>query len=518
MDDHQGDRALPARSPSFSFRLIAKLAFLAAVNGAAVWALARLWEVEQWFGVGMLVVFTLAIDVVYLSRRAIPAKYLLPGTVLMLIFQVYPVLYSGYISFTNRGTGNILTKEQAIDQILRTATIARPDAPRYSMTVLVDPDGNLALLLTDGEGDQSLGTLDELVELRPGDVEGEGLQVRVDDYRALTIREAQDRQDEVLAIEVPTDNGIIRAQTFTTAAELEQTRRYDAATDTLTDIETDKAFHPVDGTFTADDGTTVSPGWQVIIGFDNYKRVFTSHAIRGPFVRVFLWTYAFALLSVAMTFALGLLLAIVLNHPAMRGRKVYRSLMVIPYALPSFMSALIWAGLLNRQFGAINDLLGADIPWLSDPWMAKVSVLLVNLWLGFPYMFLVSTGALQAIPSELKEAALVDGASPWQAFRGVTFPLVMVALAPLLISSFAFNFNNFNVIYLLNRGGPPIAGAETPAGHTDILISYTYRLAFEGGRGQDLGFATAISVLIFIMVATVSALSFRRTRALEEIR
>ncbi len=132
-------------------------------------------------------------------------------------------------------------------------------------------------------------------------------------------------------------------------------------------------------------------------------------------------------------------------------------------------------------------------------------------------MFLISTGALQAIPAELNEAAFVDGATPRQAFRRVTFPLLLVSLAPLLIASFAFNFNNFNIIFLLNQGGPPIEGAQTPAGHTDILISYTYRLAFESGSGQDFGFASAIAILIFIMVATISAISFRRSRALEEL-
>jgi len=191
--------------------------------------------------------------------------------------------------------------------------------------------------------------------------------------------------------------------------------------------------------------------------------------------------------------------------------------LILPYALPSFMTALIWAGMFNQDFGIINRMLGASIPWLRDPILAKLAILTVNLWLGFPYMFLISTGALQAIPEELKEASFVDGASPRQAFRRITFPLLLVSLAPLLIASFAFNFNNFNIIYLLNGGGPPIEGAQTPAGHTDILISYTYRLAFESGRGSDFGFASAIAIIIFVLVATISALSFRRTRALEEV-
>ncbi|HEY7563836.1 MAG TPA: ABC transporter permease subunit, partial [Acidimicrobiia bacterium] len=271
------------------------------------------------------------------------------------------------------------------------------------------------------------------------------------------------------------------------------------------------------GHFTSDTGDVLQPGWRTVVGFANFSRIFTSEAIRGPFIRVFLWNVSFAVLSVVTTFALGLGLALALNHPTMRGRRVYRSLLILPYALPSFMTALIWAGMFNQDFGIINQMMGTNIPWLRDPTLAKLSILIVNLWLGFPYMFLISTGALQAIPNELKEASYVDGATPRQAFRRVTFPLLLVALAPLLIASFAFNFNNFNIIYLLNGGGPPIEGAQTPAGHTDILISYTYRLAFESGRGADFGFASAIAIIIFILVATISALSFRRTRVLEEV-
>jgi arabinogalactan oligomer/maltooligosaccharide transport system permease protein len=245
--------------------------------------------------------------------------------------------------------------------------------------------------------------------------------------------------------------------------------------------------------------------------------VFTNDSIRGPFIRVFIWTFVFAIGSVALTFAVGLGLAVTLNHPDMRGQRLYRSLIIIPYALPSFLSALIWQGLLNQEFGIINDFLNLNIAWLRDPTIAKVSVLLVNTWLGFPYMFLISTGALQAIPDNLKEAAAIDGATSRQAFRKVTFPLLMVALAPLLIASFAFNFNNFNTIFLLTGGGPPIAGAQTPAGHTDILISYTYRLAFESGRGSDFGLAAGIGILIFMIVATISALTFKRTRVFEEL-
>jgi len=139
----------------------------------------------------------------------------------------------------------------------------------------------------------------------------------------------------------------------------------------------------------------------------------------------------------------------------------------------------------------------------------------VQLWLGYPYMFLVTTGALQAIPNELSEASRIDGAGAWQSFRRIVLPLLMVALTPLLISSFAFNFNNFNAIYLTTEGAPfpvdnPLNGA------TDLLITYTYRLAF-GGSGAQYGYAAAISIFIFLIVGTISAIAFRRTRAQEEV-
>jgi arabinogalactan oligomer / maltooligosaccharide transport system permease protein len=169
----------------------------------------------------------------------------------------------------------------------------------------------------------------------------------------------------------------------------------------------------------------------------------------------------------------------------------------------------------NTDFGLINHLFGGHVDWFGGAGSARFAVLLVQLWLGYPYMFLVTTGALQAIPAELTDASRVDGAGAWQAFRAVTLPLLLVALTPLLISSFAFNFNNFNAIYLTTEGGPFPAGGSG-SGATDLLITYTYRLAF-GGSGAQYGFAAAVSIFIFLIVAVVSAVSFRRTRRQEEV-
>jgi arabinogalactan oligomer/maltooligosaccharide transport system permease protein len=200
----------------------------------------------------------------------------------------------------------------------------------------------------------------------------------------------------------------------------------------------------------------------------------------------------------------------------MKGRRWYRSLIIIPYAIPSFMTALVWRGMLNQQFGVVNRWLGTNLPWLDGDWLPYFSILLVNTWLGYPYMFLVCSGALQSIPEDLNEAASVDGASGIKRFRLITLPLLLVAVAPLLVASFAFNFNNFNLIYLLTEGRPPILGST--AGRTDILISYVYKLAFAGGRGVDYGFAAALSVVIFMIVAAISAFSFRFTKTFEDMR
>jgi arabinogalactan oligomer/maltooligosaccharide transport system permease protein len=517
----EGGRGTTRPRPSFTSGLLLKLFFLGAINALALVSLPALIEEEWWPGLITVVAMTALINYVYLSKKTIPAKYLIPGTIFAVIFQVIPVVYTGYISFTNFGTGNRLTKPQAIENA-ESKFSANPGASRFSLVILGEGDGTgeLGLYLVDEEGTQFLGTQSEgLVELTPDQVatDASGNVTAVDGFVPLGVRDIAPRQQEFETLEIESDEGLIRALTLSQAAVYNRLYVYDEATDTLVNSDSGEVYTVEEGRFVDANGVPVAdvPGWRVFIGFENYTEVLTSEAIRGPFLRVFIWNYMFAFLSVVTTFALGLALAVALNHRQMRGQRVYRSLLIVPYALPSFLSALIFRGLLNQNFGVINDILRADIPWLNDPWMAKISVLLVNLWLGFPYMFLISLGALQAIPTDLKEASYVDGATSRQAFRLVVFPLLMVTLAPLLIASFAFNFNNFNIIYLLNRGGPPIEGAATPAGHTDILISYTFRLAFEGRA--NFGLAAAIGVMIFIMVASISAFSFRRTRVLEEL-
>src|SRR5690606_16605984 len=146
---------------------------------------------------------------------------------------------------------------------------------------------------------------------------------------------------------------------------------------------------------------------------------------------------------VASPFVLRMLLALLFNDDRLKGKGVYRSLLILPYALPVYVTALVWSSMFNQDFGLINSLTGLDLNWLGDPWLARAALLFTNLWLRFPYMFIVCTGALQSIPGEVREAAAIDGASAFQTVRSVIMPLLLVAVGPLLIASFAFNFNNF---------------------------------------------------------------------------
>lgn len=256
------------------------------------------------------------------------------------------------------------------------------------------------------------------------------------------------------------------------------------------------------------------------VGLKNFVFIF-ANASRA-LIPVFLWNVVFAFASVLSTAFLGLILGIVLNNRRLPLRNTYRTLLVISWALPGVITIQMWVALLNKQFGAINRLLGLlgvyPIPWLLDPLWAKVSVLLVNLWLGFPYMMTATLGALSTIPDELYEAARVDGASSWQSFRRITLPLLRAPFIPILLSSFAYNFNNFNIIYLLTGGGPSSEGRLSTAQATDILISWAYKTAFRAEGQSAYGLGAAISLVIFAITVGISLVNFKFTGALKEER
>jgi arabinogalactan oligomer/maltooligosaccharide transport system permease protein len=518
----RGIRRTPARRPreiSTGF-LISRVIALGAVAAVDLYAAPPLISGGHWVGVGILVAVSLIVAYVYLTSRAIPAKYLLPGTIFLIAFQVLPVLYTVSTAFTNFGDGHRGSKAEAVVAIQTGSLQQVPDAPEYALSPALK-DGELVFLLVtqDASGAKKVraGTRDGLTDLPDAQV---GLTGKVTDapgYVVLNAGEAAARAQEIGDFSVPTEQGAITSSGLSRAVELKAARLYNAGCDCVTDVATGTRYTADESTgyFASPSGETLSQGWKVTVGLRNFTRLFTDSAISGPFLGSFVWNMTFALASVLTTFALGLLCALALHSPRMRGTRIYRTLLILPYAMPSFAMLLVWRDMFNSDFGLINRVLGVHVDWTGQPMTARFALIMVNLWLGFPYMFLLSTGALQAIPQELTEASSIDGATAWQGFRRVTLPLLLVALSPLLISSFAYNFNNFNAIEFVTRGGP-FRPDNASSGATDLLITYTYRLAF-GGGGAQFGFAAAISMIIFALVAAMSAIAFRRSRALEEV-
>lgn len=506
--------------------LLVKVLFLGVVIGSAIAITPALVGEGSWlFLVATWLIATLLVAV-YATGRALPAKYLLPGTLMLALFVVYPIALTAKTSFTNYGDGTRNDKQTTVDQIVGASVTRADDSPQYNLTIATDgstTSGPFTYFLVpqDDPGTVYEGTPDGLEEDPDGVTLDNGRVSAVDGYTILNIKQISAASDALDEIAVPTGNDTFIVRDGTSEAfEGAPTLVYDADADTITDTASDTVYtvqKKGDREYFVDDtGQRISDqSWTANVGTRNYEKLFTDSRISSSFVKIFAWTFVFATLSVVGTFLLGLLFAITLNDSRVRGQKIYRALLILPYAIPGFISLLLWSSFYNRDFGLINDLTGLDINWLGGTTTAKIAVLLTNLWMGFPYMFLVATGALQAIPEDLTEAARLDGASGFAGFRRITFPLLLVTVAPLLVATFAFNFNNFGAIYLLTGGGP-FSPDNPTAGGTDILISYTYRLAF-GAGGVQIGFASAVSVVLFVITGVIAALQFRATRSLEDV-
>jgi arabinogalactan oligomer/maltooligosaccharide transport system permease protein len=535
-----------------------KLGVLGVVDAVAVTMIMILLAQNRIWVAVLSVAVLIIVNWIYLRKGGLPAKYLAPGVLFLLVFQVYVLLFSGYTAFTNYGSAHNGDESLAV-QTIKNAAYRTLDGEDYSVgLVKSDSTGHEALLLTSNL-DQKVYIGEDgklLVQVPSG---GYTLSAKCADPYAEDVNTCMHAAEKAVgyspvsvdslsateklsyaSIRVATDlanpNVGIKTADFASALQVQATLSYSDKTGFFTAIADDDygnyvtgdVFKPsTDGYFHIDGDVNkakLDGGWRVEVGFANFQKIFTDVQLRDPLMKVITWTFAFAFLTVLSTFILGLLIAFLFNHEKLRGKKFYRAIMILPYAFPAFLSAYVWVGLFNRENGFINTVILGQTPgnegnfgWLLEENPARLAVLLVNLWLGFPYMFLITTGALQSIPAELNEAAEIDGASGWQNFRLIKLPLLLISIAPLLISSFAYNFNNFTIIYLLTKGGPNDSGiTDYDVGGTDILITFVYKIAFSG-TGQNYGLASAFSILIFFVIATISLISFRRTKAFEEI-
>ena len=257
------------------------------------------------------------------------------------------------------------------------------------------------------------------------------------------------------------------------------------------------------------------------VGFDNFTAMFGGNATwTAALGRVALWTLIWAVLATATCYFGGLLMAIVLLDHRLKIAPLFRGIFILPYAVPTVVSMLIWQNLLNGSFGTVNrtlielGIIDKAIPWLSNAWMAKFTVVLVNLWAGFPYFMLLITGTMTAISPDLFEAAKIDGAGKVQLFKKITLPLVLYQTMPLVIMSFTHNINNFGAIFFLSGGDPVVADSTvTSAGGTDILVTWIYKLTVNLMR---YNYASVLAIMIFVILAPFAIFQFRRTKSYKE--
>lgn len=507
--------------------MLMRYVFIGLFDAGAGWFMFSTWKLGYDQLTIVIAIITVLMNAIFLLKQAYPYRWMAVGLAFMILFTIYPILFTIYIAFTNYGDGHLLTKEQALPIIQETTYL--PEAGRsFTWTAYKSDQGDYALWLVDPDGNTFLAKPEEaIVAAKPGDpgigeADGKGIPQTIDGFTRLNVLlAAADKELPNIKFGLLSEK-TVQIRSPKEAAELEIRYLYNEATDTVTDQSNGDTYYNIEGTFTTSNGVEIKPGFRAEIGLKNFSKAFASPALRGPLVQIMTWNFIFPLISVVSTFALGLGIAIMFNEKDFPFKKVIRTLLLVPYTIPSVITILIWKGMLNPQFGVINQTLtewfGWAPPWTTVAIWAQIAILLVNLWLGFPYMMLITSGALQSIPGDLYEAATVDGANGWQRFRAITLPLLLVAVGPLLIASYVFNFNNFGLIYLFIGGGPPIQGATTQAGSTDILISYVYNLAFaSGGRGVQYGFAAALTLVLFVIVGTITLVQYRFTNMWEEV-
>jgi arabinogalactan oligomer/maltooligosaccharide transport system permease protein len=243
-----------------------------------------------------------------------------------------------------------------------------------------------------------------------------------------------------------------------------------------------------------------------ITGISNYISVFKESTFWYFLFKTVLWT----VVNVFFHVSIGIFLALILNKE-IKGKSYFRTLLILPWAVPQYITALTWRGMFNSEYGAISltldRLFGIQIPWLTTEWGAFAACVITNVWLGFPFMMIVALGGLQSIPDELYEAADIDGASWFHKLKNITIPLIKPVMIPAITLGIIWTFNNFNIVWLVSNGGEP-------ADKTHILVSWIYKSGFRYFR---MGYAAAFSMIIFLILLTFSWNFIKKTRATEAV-
>ncbi len=482
----------------------------------------RLLQDQSWFLGFFFTISACLIIYVYSISKKIPGKYLLPGVLLLVLFQIYPAFYSGVVAFTNDSNGHQLSKEQAISAIVQDNLIpAEGVAPFKYFVVEAHGKKSMQILFKYQNSHYWLGNSDSVKQISDSAIriDPQSNIVSIAGYSTLSPNEVESHSTELQSLQIKMPNGLyIQPQDLSTLEAFTPNYTYSTASDSITDVTANTVYRPNNnGQMVNSAGDALLPGWKVNVGWRNFSSIIHDQEIKRPLLAVLIWTFINAILLVVLSFLFGLALALVMNSSHLKSKRIYRTIYIIPMAIPSVLSILVWAGLFTANSGVIDRIFHISTPWLTNSFWARIAVLIVEIWLSFPYMFLICSGAIQSIPNEIVEAAAIDGAPPLKIFGLIKLPLVMRTLAPLLVASGAAALNNFGVVYLLTGGGPIFSNSNGNAGATDLLISYTYKLAFNSQEGSNYGLASALSILNFFLIAGVSIYGLRRMKTMEGV-
>jgi ABC-type sugar transport system permease subunit len=518
----QGNKKMKNKTtftPSFLFNLL----------GTGIFLFFILWLVSKLIADGLfplasvLCAIAVFIAMIYLRRRFTPLRWLGIGMALAIMFTIYPIIYTFYLGVSNMSSGHLMSKAQAISK-LEALQFLPENGTTYKWTAFKSSQGEYALWLQPESGPGMLAKPGEPIQsVTPGQdgiglLDESGIPIQIEGYERLTRNAVIPMINDLSAIYFGELPQTVRIRSLGGAVESKSLYKYDASRDAIVNQQTDELYTPIEGTFTSKSGETLTPGYIVFIGARNFTDFLGNAGYRAPLGRIFIWNLAFSFFSVFISFAVGLIAALMFED--LPGKRIIRALLIVPWPIPVLISILIWRYMLHPDMGFfapyLEALFGSSPAWFQNAFWTRLALILINVWLSYPYFYVITAGALRSIPEEINSAALVDGANVWQQFYYITMPLLLRILAPLIIASLTFNFNNFNVIYIFNAGNPSMAGTILPMGHTDILISFIYKLAFVNTNVANYGLAAAITILLFVIIAAFVLIQSRFTKMFKE--
>jgi len=458
---------------------------------------------------------TCFITLVMLRKSLTYWRWLAAGLVMAVLFTVYPILYTVYLSFTNMSGGHLLTKAQVV-QRLSEQMYNPEDGGSWDLTVY--RKGNDFMLLLHKDGVFSTIKPEGALERREIDEPSGETPSKIDNYKKMSPAEVMQNLQALGKLDFGKPPFVVKIISLQEASVQLPLYAYNSAEDTFTDNRDKEIYRSVLGTYTSQSGKTLAPGYFTGIGWRNYTRFLSNTGYLKPIFGILVWNITFSLFSVLISFGLGMMIALLFED--LKYRRLIRTLLIVPYPIPVLVSIMVWKGLLNENMGlvttVITNIFGSSPKFFTDLNWTRFALILINVYLSYPYFYVLTSGALKAIPKDLFEAASIDGARPFTVVRKIVLPLVMRILSPLVIASFCFNFNNFTLVWGFNAGGPPMADTAVPMGYSDLLISFIYRLGFSSSNAADYGFSAAITVMLFILVALMVFFQTLNTKTIKE--